>query len=313
MKVSGSYAIAFQAMMKIELKSAQPDARRDFISFICQHRLEKDVVETEYRRYQHLANNDLLSGEILQSLEMQKNLLCPEFRKQLYVHHGHATPETRMLALTELPDAIFIPEDERRTLANNIELAIKKIKVPHFVELGTPTKHRAHGSITASHAPQGTWPLKESPATKLGRIHIYEEQEANNPACDPEHLKVIQSKWSRRHPFDPQSIIATGVARQRADTGNMARIVYLKTDDAKGGYLHILEAHGEDFWARGVLPAQIPGLLIRALAQGEHVGDQGWTNHIRPIYRTTTEAGLPIDVGISYDPADGYIIGANPT
>jgi hypothetical protein len=102
--------------------------------------------------------------------------------------------------------------------------------------------------------------------------------------------------------FTPENVIATA----RSPNG---QVVFLETGNAQSGLMHIIKEHGSQFAGMGVSEAQIPGLITRAVSEGNIVGYQGRGTG-RPIYQVMVN-GQPQQIAITTS-SNGYIVGANP-
>lgn len=102
--------------------------------------------------------------------------------------------------------------------------------------------------------------------------------------------------------FTPENVIATA----RAPSG---QVVFLETGDSASGLMHIVQRHATDFANVGISEAQIPGVVTRAVSEGNIVGYQGRGTG-RPIYEVTVN-GQAQRIAITTG-SNGYIVGANP-
>lgn len=73
---------------------------------------------------------------------------------------------------------------------------------------------------------------------------------------------------------------------------------------------HILQEHQMDFERRGILPEQIPDLIIAALTQGQLLGYQRTREPRREIYEINFNG--QVQYGAVSVSDNGYIVGANP-
>ncbi|MFK3974356.1 PAAR domain-containing protein [Pseudomonas sp. NPDC087358] len=112
---------------------------------------------------------------------------------------------------------------------------------------------------------------------------------------------LLEELTSNGVKFTAKNIVA--VARD-----HNGKIVFLETGSAKAGLRHIIDRHGHEFSKIGVLEAEIPGVLIRAVTEGNIVGYQG-AGTGRPIYEVILK-GQTHRIAVSVG-SNGYIVGAN--
>jgi filamentous hemagglutinin len=127
-------------------------------------------------------------------------------------------------------------------------------------------------------------------ASKLGNISI----EANKKAS------LLKEMTSQGIKYTPENIV------QVTKTAN-GKIVFLETGNSKAGLQHVTGEHAKDFANIGVSEAQIPSVVMKAVAEGKVVGYQGTG---RPIYETVINGEVHrIAVTVS---SNGFMVGANP-
>ncbi|MEL7329449.1 MAG: hypothetical protein AAGJ69_06360 [Cyanobacteria bacterium J06559_1] len=86
------------------------------------------------------------------------------------------------------------------------------------------------------------------------------------------------------------------------------RIYFLEKGDKTAGLAHILQQHGSEFEGKGILPEQIPALIMTAITKGTVVDTQ--SSRKRPVYEVTfngRKRRLAIEIG-----NNGFIVSANP-
>ena len=129
-------------------------------------------------------------------------------------------------------------------------------------------------------------------ASKLGNISI----EANTKAS------LLKEMTSQGIKYTPENIVQV---TKNAD----GKIVFLETGNSKAGLQHITGEHAKDFANIGVSEAQIPSVVMKAVAERKVVGYQGKGTG-RPIYETVINGEVHrIAVTVS---SNGFMVGANP-
>lgn len=134
--------------------------------------------------------------------------------------------------------------------------------------------------------------LGSAAASKLGNIIT----EANTKAS---LLKEMSSQGIK---YTPENIVQVA---KNAD----GKIVFLETGNSKAELQHIIGEHAKDFANIGVSEAQIPSVVMKAVAEGKIVGYQG-KGKGRPIYETVINGEVHrLAITVS---SNGFMVGANP-
>jgi hypothetical protein len=84
----------------------------------------------------------------------------------------------------------------------------------------------------------------------------------NSTAVSQADLDTLAAKGVK---FTPQNVVATG-------TTPGGQVIFLETGNSSAGLQHIIDGHVSDFANIGVSQAQIPGVVIRAVTEGNIVG-----------------------------------------
>ncbi|WP_433796357.1 WXG100 family type VII secretion target [Actinoplanes sp. CA-252034] len=87
------------------------------------------------------------------------------------------------------------------------------------------------------------------------------------------------------------------------------KIVFMENGNSVAGLTHILERHGPEFRAAGIPDEKVPDLVMSAITDGKHVGDQVTGRGSRPIYEVLFE-GQTYNVAVTVSD-NGFVVGAN--
>ena len=115
-------------------------------------------------------------------------------------------------------------------------------------------------------------------------------------------IEIVKLKGYK---ISPENVI--GIVKD-----NSGKIIWLekgRLDGKPSGLVHILDAHQNDFNAKGIATEDIADLVLTAVSKGRIVGYQG-KGEGRPIYEVDYKGEIyqiAITVG-----DNGYIVGANP-
>ena len=115
-------------------------------------------------------------------------------------------------------------------------------------------------------------------------------------------IEIVKLKGYK---ISPENVI--GIVKD-----NSGKIIWLEKgclDGKPSGLVHILDAHQNDFNAKGIATEDIADLVLTAVSKGRIVGYQG-KGEGRPIYEVDYKGEIyqiAITVG-----DNGYIVGANP-
>jgi filamentous hemagglutinin len=122
------------------------------------------------------------------------------------------------------------------------------------------------------------------------------------PLPEPQRQALIADVVAAGHKITPSAVVHIA----RAPDG---RVVWLERGDERSGLSHILRAERiADFLRRGVTPADVPGLAVRAVTAGTPVGRVG---HDGTIYEVEISGGRREKVVVVIG-SNGYIVSAYP-
>jgi hypothetical protein len=111
-----------------------------------------------------------------------------------------------------------------------------------------------------------------------------------------------------------RELTATGVKFNAAEVVRIVRdpsgrIVFLERGTETAGLAHIVKEHALDFAQKGIVEAEIPTAVMKAVTKGDVIGYQG-RGFSRPIYRVEF-GGQTVDIAITTGD-NGFVVGANP-